>query len=364
MTRNFFFPSVSHAKSRSVKSVAFVLFISSIGWLVRIPARARAQSSPSTTWAVSIVLPPKLVAGKIATLAVLGVDGRLAEGITVTLGDTLRVKTDKTGRATFTTPSGAAVIIANGSGNSAAALVDAVEPANEKKALSVSAAISLVDQFSVCGGHFLEQADANRVTLNDERAFVLAASPECLVVLANPRTLPGPTKVAIENSSGRWEANTTLVSLHFDPPIPALVPERKSKLSLHLQGSDQPLHVLVENRTPGVIRFLRGDTQTLLTSGGEENSGEVSIIAISTGDYSFHARILPAPAPASAARYLRAAEALAPKQWKSHLNNYAREIEHHPGDAAKISRELQIIASGTMASDFKTLLEAARSALQ
>jgi hypothetical protein len=340
------------------------LFIAWIACLVGVPRPARAQSSPSTTWAVSIVLPPKLVAGKIATLAVLGVDGRLAEGITVTLGDTLRVKTDKTGRATFTTPSGVEVIIANGSGNSTAALVDAAEPANEKKTLVVSPAVSLVDQFSVCGGHFLEQADLNRVTLNDERAFVLAASPECLVVLANPRTLPGPTKIAIENSSGRWEANTTLVSLHFDPPIPALVPEKKSKLSLHVQGSDQPLHVLVENRTPGVIRFLRGETQNLLTSGGEENSGEVNIIAISAGDYSFHARILPAPDPAFAVRYLRAAEPLAPKEWKSHINNYAREIEHHPGDAAKIARELQIIASGTIAGDFKTLLEAARSALQ
>src|ERR1700735_52355 len=364
MTRNFFFPSVSHAKSRSVKSVAVVLFISSIGWLVRIPARARAQSNSSTTWAVSIVLPPKLVAGKIATLAVLGVDGRLAEGITVVLGDTLRVKTDKTGRANFTTPSGVKVIIANGSGNSAAALVDAAEPSVEKKALIVSPVVSLVDQFSVCGGHFLEQVDANRVTLNDERAFVLAASPECLVVLATPRALPGPAKIAIENSSGRWETSTTLVSLHFDPPIPALVPEKKSKLSLHVQGSDQPLHVLVENRTPGVIRFLRGDTQNLLTTGGEENSGEVSILAVSAGDYSFHARILPAPAPVSALRYLLAAEPLAPKEWKSRINNYAREIERHPGDAAKIARELQVVASGTIAGDFKTLLEAARSALQ
>ena len=364
MTRNFLARSVSLPKPRIVKIVALVSLVTWIGCLAYVATAARPQSNPSTTWAVSIVLPPKLVAGRIATLAVLGVDGRLAEGITVTLGDTLRVKTDKTGRATFTTPSGVEVIIANGSGNSAVALVDAAEPANEKKVLIVSPVVSLVDQFSVCGGHFLEQADANRVTLNDERAFVLAASPECLVVLANPRALPGPAKIAVENSSGRWEANTTLVSLHFDPPIPALVPEKKSKLALHVQGSDQPLHVLVENRTPGVIRFLRGDTQNLITSGGEENSGEVGIIAVSTGDYSFHVRILPAPAPVSALRYLLAAEPLAPKEWKSHIKNYAHEIERHPTDAPKIARDLQIIASGTIAGDFKTLLEAARSALQ
>src|SRR5271166_4292735 len=63
-----------------------------------------AQSTSATTWTVSIVLPPKLVAGQPATLAVLGVDHRLAEGITVDLGKGQRVKTDRTGRAFFTTP--------------------------------------------------------------------------------------------------------------------------------------------------------------------------------------------------------------------------------------------------------------------
>jgi hypothetical protein len=122
--------------------------------------------------------------------------------------------------------------------------------------------------------------------------------------------------------------------------------------------------VLVENRTPGVLRFLRGDTQNLLTSGGVENSGEVSVMAVGAGDFSFRARILPATDPAAALRYLRAAEPLAPKEWKSHLNGYAHDLEHHPGNAAKIGRDVQLLASGTIAGDFKTLLEAARNALQ
>jgi hypothetical protein len=364
MTDNAALPSVSRAKPGTVKNVPLLVFVALIACLVRIPTAAHAQSNASTTWAVSIVLPPKLIAGRTATLAVLGLDGRLAEGITVTVGDTLRLKTDNSGRATFNTPTGVPVIIAHGSGNSAAALVDVEVPSGEKKALTVSPIVSLVDQFSICGGPFLEQADANRVELNGERAFVLAASPECLAVLANPRALPGPTKIVIENSSGKWEADTTLVSLHFDPPIPALVPGTKSKLDLHVQGSGLPLHVLVENRTPGVLRFLHGEAQNLLTSGGEENSGEVSVIAVSAGDFSFRARILPAPDPISALRYLLASEPLAPKDWKSHIKGYAHQIERHPSDAAKIASDLQIIESSTIAGDFKTLLEAARSALQ
>jgi hypothetical protein len=343
---------------------ALSLFVASITSLTYISAITRAQSNASTTWAVSIILPPKLVAGKAATLAVLGVDGRLAEGITVTVDETLRLKTDQTGRATFITPSGVPAVVASGSGNSAAALVDAAEPPGKTKTPVASPIVSLLDQFSICGGHFLEQADANRVSLNGERAFVLAASPECLVVLASPRALPGPVKISIENSAGKWEASTTLVSLHFDPPAPALVPEKKSTLALHVQGSDQQLHVSVENRTPGVIRFLNGDTQNLLTSGGEENSGEVRVVAVGTGDFSFRARILPVPEPSSARRYLLASEPLAPKEWKSRIHGYAHDLDRHPGDTARILRDLQIMVSTTMAGDFKTLLEAARNALR
>ena len=364
MTRYLFSQSEKRVTANSVKIVVLTLFVVSLACLIRTAEVVHAQSDTSTTWAVSIVLPPKLVAGKLATLAVLGVDGRLADGITVTIGDTLRLKTDKTGRATFTTPSSTAVIIASGSGNSVAALVDPAPVSSEQKTLAVSPAVSLLDQFSICGGNFDERADANHVSINGERAFVLAASPECLVVLANPRALPGAAKIIVENSAGRRDAGTTLVSLHFDPPIPGLVPGKKSKLTLHAQGTDQRLRVLIANRTPGVLRFMGGDTQDLLTSGGTENSGEVSVIATSTGDFSFRARILPVPEPASARRYLLASEPLAPKEWRSRINGYAHELERHPNDSTKILRELQIMVSTTIAGDFKTLLEAARSSLQ
>ncbi len=325
---------------------------------------ARGQSGVSTTWAVSIVLPPKLIAGRPATLAVLGVDGRLAEGIAVTIGDSLHLKTDKTGRATFTTPVGPSVLIASGSGNSAAALVDADLPPSANRKLSVPPAVSVQDQFSICGADLVDPADANPVDINGERAFILAASPECIAVQANPRALPGPAKITIENSKGSWAAATTLVSLHFDPPIPALVPEKRSKLALHVQGSSEPLRVQVENRTPGVLRFVHGDTQSLTTSGGAENSGEIAVEAIRAGDFSFRARVLPVPDPQSARRFLLAAGALAPKDSKSRISGYARDLEKHPDDVAKIRRDLQAMASTTIPGDFKTLIESARAALE
>ena len=85
---------------------------------------AQIQSTPLTTWAVTIVLPPKLMAGHPATLAVLGVDGKLASNVTVDLGKGQTVKTDRTGRAFFTVPATGDYLLAKASGASVAALID------------------------------------------------------------------------------------------------------------------------------------------------------------------------------------------------------------------------------------------------
>jgi hypothetical protein len=362
--------SAANSKSAPKRAAApLAAFLAGLYLLSIFPAGARAQSTSSTTWAVSIVLPPKLVAGQPATLAILGVDGRLAEGITVDIGNGQHIKTDKTGRASFTVPADIPVLLATASGDSAAALIDAVAPAAASPgtgdpAATVPLVVSQLDQFSICGGGFRGEADSNHVTLNDERAFVLAASPECLVVLASPRALPGPAKISLQTGEAQWSAATTLVSLHFDPPLPPLVPGKKSQLALHVQGSDQALRVWVQNQTPGVLRFMRGDRQDLLTSGGSQNSAMIEVQALSTGDFLFHGRILPVPDPAAARRYLAAAVSFAPKDLQHATKSLADRITHHPADTEKVWREIQEILSTTMAGDYRTLLESAASALE
>src|SRR6202041_2611670 len=70
---------------------------------VRVPAfRAQAQPNPYTTWTVTIVLAPRLMAGHPATLAVFGGDRKLAAGGTVPLGHGQTLTPDPTGRALFT----------------------------------------------------------------------------------------------------------------------------------------------------------------------------------------------------------------------------------------------------------------------
>jgi hypothetical protein len=324
---------------------------------------SRAQSTPNATWSVTIVLPPKVVAGRPATLAVFGADGKLASGVTVEVAKDQRVTTDTTGRATFTAPSDGDVVIAKASGRAAAALVDPDGPATGSQTITSAPMISLKDSFPICGGGFRGEADANRVKINEERALILAASPACLIVLPGPKVAPGPASISVQTGEAHWNAATTVVSLEFQPPQPALVPEKKSKLVVRATGTEEPLRIVAENQTPGVLEFLRGDVQKLRTSGGANSFAAIEVQAIRSGDFSFHARLVPPPDPAIADRYLRAAQPLAPRELQHRLKSLADRLARHPRDAEKVQRELEQIISTTIAGDLRTLLESADAAL-
>jgi hypothetical protein len=323
----------------------------------------RAQSAPAAAWSVTIVLPPKVVPGHPATLAVFGADGRLANGVTVETGRDQHVTTDGTGRAVFAAPTDGSFLLAKASGAATAALMDAETSSGNSRTITVDAVISLKDRFSICGGAFRGDADANRVKINGERALILGASPECLVVLPGPKASPGPAIITVQTADAQWTATTTLVSLEFDSPEPALLPGEKSKMIVRAKGVEQPLRVVVENQTPGVLRFARGDTQELRTSGGPNNLAEIDVQAIRSGDFSFHARLESSPDLVISQRYLQAAEPLAPKDLQHRLRELAERLARHPKDSEKIKHQLEQIISSTISSDLRTLLEAAAAAL-
>lgn len=326
-------------------------------------AYAQAQTGSSTAWAVTLVLPPKLAAGAPATLATLGVDGKLAAHVTVEFGNGEHVESDATGRAFFTVPASGGFLIARASGTSVAALVDSHAAASVPPAMTVAPVASLRDHFSICGGGFRGEAEADRVQINGELALVIAASPECLVVVPGPKAAPGAATISAKASSGRTEATTSLVSLDFEPPNPPLTPGYKGWLILRARGSDQRLRVIVENESPGVIHFDKGDAQELTTSGSENNTAEIRVEAVRSGDFSFRARLAPAPDPETARRFLEAAAPLAPHNLQGSLRKMAGNLTRRPRDAAKVRAQLQQILSVTMAGDFRTLLDAAQSAL-
>jgi hypothetical protein len=342
-------------------AIVYAICIAAILLLFKLPSQA--QSTANATWSVTIVLPPIVVAGHPATLAVFGADGRLASGVTIDIGRGERVTTDATGRAAFTAPPDGSFVLAKSSGAASAALMDADAPSGNGQKIDVPPVISLRDRFSICGGAFRGDADANRVKINGERALILGASPECLVVLPGPKASPGAAVITVQTGEAQWTAATTLVSLEFDPPQPALMPGKKSKLVVRAKGLDQPLRIVVENQTPGVLRFDRGDTQELRTSGGENNFAAIQVQAIRSGDFSFQARLVSAPNLANAERYLQAAEPLAPKDLRHRLKDMAARLERHPKDSEKVRLQLDRVVSSTIGGDLRTLLEAAEAAL-
>lgn len=352
--------SMAARRAASLISIGLILNVLAVSLL---PFLAKGQLAPSTTWVVTIVLPPRIVAGRPATLAVLGVDGRLASGIGVDLGDGQRIKTDNTGRSLFAVPSSGDVLFARASGASTVALVDAVAPPDDQHSAVVAPIVSLRDRFSICGAGLRSDADANRVRINGEPALVLAASPECLVILPGPKTPPGPAQISVETPSTQWTAATTLVSLQFDTPKPPWEPSRKSQLDVRVLGTEDRLDIIVENATPGVLKFTKGDRQELLTSGGPHNSASVTIETIRSGDFSFHARLAPAPDVAASQRYIRAAASLAPEDLQHEVQMLASELSRHPRNLEKVRRRLDEILDITISSDFRTLLESARNAL-
>lgn len=350
---------------------ALILFCAG---LFSFAAALGAQNTPSSAPAVTIVLPSKVMAGHAATLSVLGADGKLTPGVAVELSNGQTVTTDSTGRAVFNAPPSPAVLIAHSSGVAAVALVDPATAASEPSSVSLPPVVSTDGFFRICAASLEGHADADRVTMNGQPALVLAASPECLQVLPPLHAAVGPAAISVEAPGVKWKASTTLVSLGFEPPQPTLRPGQKGTLIVRLRGSQEKLSLMIENRSPEVLHFFRGDAQQLRTSGGQQNSGEVKVQAIRSGDFSFHAFLVSAPNPAAASRYLEAAAALAPASSPDQLADsvnrqqqllkLSTELIAHPHDSAKVARALdEILAHAPAGGDFRALLDAARAAL-
>jgi hypothetical protein len=325
---------------------------------------SHAAQSNSNTWTVTIVLPPRLMAGHPATLGVLGVDGKLAAGVQVDLGNGLRVTTDRNGRALFTVPVSDDYLLTKAAGASAAALIDPASGASEPKSVSLPSVVSVHDRFWICGAGLSGDADANSVRINGKAAVVLAASPVCVVVLAELNSETGPASILVQAPGVQWTAATTLVSLEFGPPRPALQPGQKGQIAVRVDGTSQKLRLVVEDRNPGVLRFeggdARGDARRLTTSGGPTNIAEIKVQAITSGDYSLRARLVPTLDTGTAERFLAAAQSLAPEDSRRRVSELASRLARKPSDLENVEVALDRIATQAMTGDFRTLLDAAR----
>ncbi len=330
------------------------------------PNPAQSEAAPFSMSAVTIVLPPKLMAAHPATLAVFGAGGKLAVGVSVTLSDGESITTDRTGRAHFTAPASATYLLAQAEGTIAATLIDPASGASEPKSVTIAPFVSLRESFWICGPGLQGDASADSATIDSHPALVLAASPECLATIAPPGVVAGAASVAVSAPGVHWTASTTFVSLAFEAPHPALQPAQKGRLTIRVRGSDAKLNLVVENTSPDVLRFLRGDVQQVRTSGGANNFASIAAQPNRSGDFTFRARVVPPPDASIAARYLQVAARLAPRDQagqRRRIEKLAERLSHHPRNVESERRDVERILDQAAPGDERTLLAAADSAL-
>ena len=337
-------------------------------------AGAEAQSQePAGATAVAggrpaIVLPPVLVAGKPATLAVLSVQGRPAPNVTVSLGGGVTLTTDATGRAELTAPDSQGVLRAtlpDGTAETSATVIAA--PAEEGPGLRVdlgSRTLLLRDRFTVRGAGFRGVADENQVLLAGQPAAVLAASPVALVALPNPKTALGETQLVVESSGlTATTSPVSVISLELSSDKGKGLPGEKGEVHVTTRGTDRPVDFEVRAEPAGRIELARGNPSRGRTSGGASNAAAIAFTFRQPGEFFFEVRVVPEPLglpdTEAAQRELLEARRLAPHGWTKRVDRVLKLVAQHPQDVAEARDALEKMLAKKPEGEFGRHLEAA-----
>lgn len=354
------------ARSIGANMARKLFVLACVGAAAAVLFAARGLPHPAgETSAATIILPQKLVAGQPATLAVLTAEGKLAPGVAVEFSGGQRVTTDDSGRATFTSPEEAGVLLAQvpESAATGSATVIVPGPPARVELLQVPRVISIRDRFSVGGRGFRGEADANQVRLGGQAGLVLAASPVNLVILPSPQAALGVTQVAVNVGGAESSTVTTLVAVEMSTEKPSLGPRQKADLVVRVRGTDQPLQLEARNLNPAVVHFVRGDAQRVMTRGGQENSAAIEMEGLAAGEFSFSVRIVPPPAGlpdiGAAREYLVAARKVAPPNQTRRVDKLIHRLGQRSQDVVKIRNDLEKMLAQKPQGQFGRLIEAA-----
>jgi len=278
------------------------------------------------------------------------------------------VNTDATGRAAFTAPPDAGVLLAHLPGLPVSGSTTIIlPPPNASDGVQIfdyPRLITVTDRFSVDGFGFRGDADGNRAMLGGRPALVLAASPVALVLLPGPGVPEGPAQLWIE-VGGRSPGlePVTLVSLHVTATQKQLAQGEKGKLIVRVRGTDQRLEIEARNLTAQIIQLPRGNLQRVTSTGGAFNHAEIEMLGLQPGDFSVSARLVPGvtglPDVEAARRQLLAARPLAPKEWRERLDGLIHRMEQDPRDVLHFRDELERMLAEKLEGQFGRLIEAA-----
>ena len=268
------------------------------------PARSPAASSPAApaqpapSAARILLLPRRIVSGERATLAVLGVNGRLTPGAPITFSNGDHLKTDATGRALFVAPLNPGVIYGSIEGRPGRVSTVILAPADASSpTMDVSSAprvASLTDRFELLGKGFCGDADANQVTIADRDALVLASSPVSLVVLPPMELPPGPAKVRVSCAKRDGPEFTVLfVELSLQADSSPLKRGERRSLTVRVSGTTEKISLEARNLAPDVTELVGGNPVRRFSNGEEENAAQFEVIGRKNGTFLISIRLVP-----------------------------------------------------------------------
>jgi hypothetical protein len=212
-------------------------------------------------------------------------------------------------------------------------------------------------------------ADSNRVFLGNQICFVMASSPDSLVVLPGPRVPVGEVDLRVR-ADGRDSGPlpVSVVLLEFNGPAEAANAGATGTLTLRAYGTAEQLIVEVRDASPDVIQLPRGNVQRLKTSGGEENIAPVEVKFVASGNYLVSARLVSTesglPDLELARRRLLEAREIASGNWTVRIDRVLLKIDSTPQDLAQIRADLKSMIEDKPAGSIASLLDSAWRELQ
>lgn len=344
-------------RSGQGKMLALLFVASFIFASTEAPAQAQRKGR--------IVLPRELATGMPATLGVLGPDGHTEATVQILLSDGETLTTDESGRAHFLAPASPGILFARIQGTEDCAAGEVQKPEDAAK-LSLDAATRLDPlngQVEIRGSGFDGDADKNEVILGASRALVLAASPSELFVLPPPDSQPGMTELNLTISG--QTASTPITLVRVDAPLQNFSQRKKKRIKIRIIGTVEPVSLQIHNNQPDVVQVLsKGDL--LQTIGGTDNSVEIRLKGLRTGEFSLSVQIIRKIDAASmpvARDFLKAARKIAPTAEKSIFEDVLGNLRKNNPDVSALRVQLQKLASEDLAGDYGALIRAAKESL-
>ncbi len=259
---------------------------------------AQAPAAPAPSAARILLLPRRMVSGERATLAVLGVNGQLMPGATISFSNGDHLKTDATGRALFVAPLNPGVIygsIEGRPGRVSTVILTPIEASSSTMEVSSAPRVaSLTDRFELFGKGFCGDADANQVSIADRGALVLASSPVSLLLLPPMELPPGPAKVKVSCAKRDAPEFTVLfVGLDLQADSSPLKRGEHRALTVRVSGTTEKISLEARNLAPDVAELVGGNPVRHFSSGEQENAAQFEVIGRKNGTFLISIRLVP-----------------------------------------------------------------------